>query len=122
LPELIKYKITTYIIGGLVKDRTSALVGKSAHESLREYHFTKAFIGVNSLSLKSGYTTPDPEEAMIKELAIKNSDKVFVLADSSKFEKNSFCKFGELNQAIIITDKLMNKEYLEKTEVRELVE
>jgi hypothetical protein len=27
-----------------------------------------------------------------------------------------------LNQAIIITDKLMNKEYLEKTEVRELVE
>lgn len=121
IPELMKYRISTYIIGGLVKDTTSALVGKTAHETLREYHFTKAFIGVNSLSIKGGYTTPDPEESMLKELAMKNSDKVFVLADSSKFNRNSFSKFGDLNQAIIITDRLLDKDYLKETEVRELI-
>lgn len=118
--ELCKYKIITYLTGGFVKEKTRALVGNEALTIIKKHNFEKAFLGVNSLSFEKGYSTPDSEEAIIKETVIKHSKKNYMLADNSKFDKDSFCKFGDLNDGIIITDKLKNKKYLEKTEIKEL--
>src|SRR5699024_9624872 len=63
---LIKHGITTYLIGGLMKAKTSALVGQQAIESLNNYRFDKCFLGVNGFHPTHGYTTPDPEEAAVK--------------------------------------------------------
>ncbi|MBZ4683700.1 MAG: DeoR family transcriptional regulator, fructose operon transcriptional repressor [Fusobacteriaceae bacterium] len=117
--ELAKYNITSYVIGGQIKETTRALIGIEAYEQLLKHNFSRAFLGVNSLSYERGYSTPDTEEALIKKTVINLSKKSYVLADSSKFGKDTFCKFGELKDAIIITDKLMDKRIEEKTIVKE---
>lgn len=103
IPELLKYGIETYLIGGKIKEKTSAIVGFSAVESLKKYNIDKAFIGANSVNEK-GYGTPDSEEAIVKQCAIENSIKVFFLCDSSKFKEESFITFATLECGELITD------------------
>ncbi|MGL4687612.1 MAG: DeoR/GlpR family DNA-binding transcription regulator, partial [Fusobacteriaceae bacterium] len=104
IPELIKYGIETYLIGGKIKEKTSAIVGFSAVESLKKYSIDKAFIGANTVSEK-GYGTPDSEEAIVKRCAIENSREIFFLCDSSKFKDESFITFAQLKCGKLITDK-----------------
>ena len=53
-----------------------------------------------------GYTTPDPEEALIKRRAHQLSASSYVLADSSKIGEVSFAKLLDLNEATLITESL----------------
>jgi len=117
LEELKKYNITTYLTGGLIKFKTQALIGRETIKTLNDYNFDKCFLGVNSISLDKGYTTPDPEEAFVKSTAMELSKEVYVLADSSKFNKSSFAKIANLEKAIIITNK-KQEDYADKTEIK----
>lgn len=117
LDELKKYSIKTYLTGGLIKFKTKALIGREAIKTLGDYNFDKCFLGVNSINLDKGYTTPDPEEAFVKSTAKDLAEKVYILADSTKFGKVSFAKIASLDEAIIITNKEQN-EYSEKTEIK----
>ncbi len=119
---LSKLKIPTYIIQGNIKHKTGAIVGSDAVKSLRRFYFDKCFLGVNGIHLERGYTTPDTEEAELKEEVIKNSKRAYILADDSKFGKSSFVKFAELDECIIITDKLLVDEYRKLTVVKECKE
>jgi DeoR family transcriptional regulator, fructose operon transcriptional repressor len=101
---LLERGIQTYLIGGFAKVKTNALVGRGALLSLEQYRFDKCFMGVNGIHLEFGYTTPDPEEALIKEKAISLSREAFVLADESKFSEIAFSKIANINQAKIITN------------------
>lgn len=110
IEPLMKKEIKTYLVGGYVKGITSALVGQMAVDSLRKYRFDKSFIGTNGVHPDLGYTTPDPEEAAVKQLALSLGQKAFVLADRSKFNQVAFAEFGKLKEATIITD--FNDEHL----------
>ena len=104
LEELMKYNINSYLIGGYIKKSTKALVGSIALNNLKAVNFSKAFIGINGIDSKYGFTTPDVEEANIKIKAIENSLKAYILADESKFGKVYFSKIAELDQGTIITN------------------
>lgn len=97
-------ELEVYLIGGKIKVRTNALIGTGAAESLKAYRFDKAFIGINGIHIKDGLTTPDPEEAYIKRLAMELSSKAFVLADAFKFGHVTFSHVQDLSSAVIITD------------------
>jgi DeoR family fructose operon transcriptional repressor len=116
LDELARYGIRAYLTGGMIKFTTKALVGKDVVRFLKEYNFDRCFLGVNSVDLKKGFTTPDPDEAYVKETAKEVSRKVYVLADSTKFDKITFAKFAEISECTIITDKV-NQVYADATEV-----
>lgn len=107
----IQHDFYTYVLGGYVKSGTHAFIGKAAAEAMQKYRFDKAFLGTNGVDLTFGYSTPDPEEAYIKELAIRESQQAFVLADSSKLDQTSFTCFGSLTDATLLTDS--NKDTLE---------
>ena len=62
------------MVGGQVKPTTMATVGANALETLRRYCFDRAFIGMNGIDVKYGLTTPDEQEALIKETAMKLSN------------------------------------------------
>ncbi|MRH42047.1 DeoR family transcriptional regulator [Aquibacillus halophilus] len=106
LDALCDYKISTYLLGGFVKHTTRALVGYGAQTSLNNYRFDKCFLGVNGIHPVYGFTTPDPEEVMIKKAALLLSQQAFVLADSSKLNQVSFAKIAELDDATIIINKI----------------
>jgi DeoR family fructose operon transcriptional repressor len=110
------------MIGGNVKLNTKAIVGSHAVKCLSKFRFDKCFIGTNGIHLKSGFTTPDCEEASIKKCAIDNSKTAFVLADSSKFNEVSFVTFSQLDECIIITNKSTNIDAYKKiTEIKVVV-
>lgn len=120
IDALVESDIPSYIIGGKIKTKTKAIIGFEALKRIESLRFDKAFIGINGVHSKFGFTTPYEEEAVLKEAAIKFSMESFVLADKSKFGEVSFVKVADLNQASIITD--MDDEetskYREKTKVK----
>ncbi|TQS75279.1 DeoR/GlpR transcriptional regulator [Ornithinibacillus gellani] len=101
---LLDKGIETYVIGGYVKPRTEAFIGQGAMNSLRHYRFDKTFIGVNGLHPAYGYTTPDPEEAAVKALALEQGQETYVLADHTKFYETAFSLIADLSTAVILTD------------------
>jgi len=103
---LIEHGITTYLVGGLMKTKTSAVVGQQAIESLNNYRFDKCFLGVNGFHPIHGYTTPDPEEAAVKRTASILAQETYVLADPSKFNQISFAKVTDLKNAQLITQHI----------------
>lgn len=121
ITSLLNKGITTYLIGGLVKNRTNALIGRGALESLELYRFDKCFMGVNGIHPQFGFTTPDQEEATIKQKAISLSREAYVLADDTKFSEIAFAKITDLHEATIITNPLdaetMNQ-YINKTTIK----
>ncbi|SFJ24798.1 DeoR family transcriptional regulator, fructose operon transcriptional repressor [Thermoflavimicrobium dichotomicum] len=121
LEALLNYDIPTYLTGGFVKKKTKALIGRNAIKSLEHYSFDKCFIGVNAIHPDHGYTTPDPEEAFVKQVAIQLSQQAYILADHTKFDKSTFAKIAPLSDAIIITnhaDAHKIKPYQSKTSIK----
>ncbi|MFZ3577551.1 DeoR/GlpR family DNA-binding transcription regulator [Virgibacillus sp. DJP39] len=111
LDLLIELGITTYLTGGYVKQKTSALIGRQAIQTLENYRFDRCFLGVNGFHNDFGYTTPDPEEASIKQTACSLAKETYVLADHTKLNKVSFSKVCDIQRAILLTDTLPNQDY-----------
>ena len=118
--RLMERGLRTYVLGGPLKPGTMSVAGAETMESLRRYNFTKAFIGVTGLSIGQGCTTPSPESAAAKYLAASRAQKVYVLADSSKFGKVAAAVALPLEMACVITDHLPDQRYLDYTEVKEV--
>lgn len=101
--SLTEQGITTYLTGGYVKAKTSALVGPQTIQSLENYRFDKCFLGANGFHVGFGYTTPDPEEARVKQLARTLAKNTYVVADHTKYDKVSFAKMDEMKKATLLT-------------------
>lgn len=84
---------------------TTAVVGNQAILSLQKLHFSKAFLGTNGVGLKAGFSTPDYNEALVKQTAVEQARQVFVLADYSKFGNVSSVTFASLERGVILTDR-----------------
>lgn len=101
--QLADQNIRTILVGGLLKNTTKALVGTKTVRDLQRYRFNKVFLGINGVHDDYGLTTPDPEEAAVKQAALAQAEETFVLADATKFDAVSFVKVAALEQATIIT-------------------
>lgn len=101
--ELFDLDLKTFVIGGELKRSTQALVGYNARESMMNYRVDIAFLGMNGIDPDAGYTTPDPEEALVKKTAIELAQSTYVLADESKIGKRSFSRVAPLDAAALIT-------------------
>lgn len=99
------------IIGGEIKAVTEALVGSEAYMNLKMYHFTLGFFGSNGVDFEAGFTTPDVNEALIKQCAMEHCHRCYVLCDASKFGQVSSVTFGSFASASIVTDDLHNEAY-----------
>ena len=117
--SLINQNISCFVLGGKVKPKTKAVVGYEAISTLGRYRFDKCFMGSNGVHYLHGFTTPDPEEAMIKENAIKAANDVFVLVDETKFGEVSFTRFAKIDEATIVTNRQEDlNQYQDKTLVK----
>lgn len=109
------------LTGGEVKASTQALVGTACIESIKNYNFTKCFLGTNGITKEAGFSTPDVDEASVKRTVCEHSYVSFILADSSKFDITSAVTFCSLDRACIITDKLKDDKYKGKTVIKEVI-
>ncbi len=113
--ELINYPgIKLILIGGEVINERKAIYGLFADRNISRFHANKAFIGADGVSLAGGLTSYDENEASITLKMADNSDKVYLLCDSSKIEKDSFVRFAPLSAVdVVITDNGLDKKYLD---------
>lgn len=92
--------------GGELKPVTEALVGEAAVASLQRYHFTVGFLAANGATLDAGFTTPEIDEAFVKEAALTRTLSPYVLCDSSKFSIVSPITFGAFDDATVLTERI----------------
>ena len=92
-------------LGGNVRHSSLSVVGQYSKTLLENCSFSKLFIGVDGIDFNYGFTTTDMREAELNQQMMRASQKVIVLADSSKFGKRGFAKIGNMEDIdIIITD------------------
>ena len=123
--KLVDLNIATIILGGSLKLSTKAIIGSTGLEQLSHFRFSKAFMGMNGVHIDYGLTTPDPEEAALKSLAIQQSEEAYVLVDQSKINKISFIKVASLENVTILTDDCppnLLKQFEQKTTIKEVTQ
>ncbi len=99
-------KMEVIQVGGVLNGRLRSLVGPIAEKTLGKLHCNTLFLSVEGIDLTAGIFSPIIEEASLSRVAINVSDRVVVLADSSKFQKRSFAKVCSINQVdVVVTDK-----------------
>ena len=77
--------VELFMIGGHVGGRVAATMGEHAVADLEKFHVDKAFIGVHGINFDVGLTSIATPQMQVKQEILKISQKVFVLADSTKF-------------------------------------
>lgn len=105
MEKLNKRNIKTIFLGGKVKAKTNVTIGEKTITELNTYNFDMAFIGANGYA-NGEFTTYDPDEARIKNLAIKRSDRAVLLLDSSKIDKIYFSKICDKEEVELIREDL----------------
>jgi DeoR/GlpR family transcriptional regulator of sugar metabolism len=117
--------VETILLGGKVHGASHSVVGPIAEEVVRQFRFTKAFLGAAGINLEEGLTQSNIDEVPIKKRVAANAREVVVLADSSKFNRDVLVMFLRIDQVhTIVTDSGILPEHrriLEEQGVRVLV-
>ena len=119
--KLIQKGFNAYIVGGKIKPLTEAVVGTVGIANLKSLNFSKAFMGTNGIDVNAGFTTPDLDEARIKEAAVKGAYMAFVLADHTKFRRVFSVTFASLRKCCILTDKMPDNRFSNTTVIKEVM-
>lgn len=94
LYELLGTSVSVILIGGEIDVERQAAHGKTAIEQISKYHAKMAFISTDGLSVEKGLTAKSEIESETALAMVHNADKVFLLIDSSKIEKDSYLKIA----------------------------
>ncbi len=118
--ELASRGARAIVIGGDIKAGTEAIVGPVAVDSLARYNFSKGFFGTNGVTLEQGFTTPEPNEAMVKLSAINRCRERYVLADPSKIGAITPVSFCDFDRAVLVTTVATDPDLRAKSNVVEV--
>ncbi len=109
---LCDYKdFSVVLIGGRFMRNERFFYGAMSLDMLENINTAKAFIFPAAVSLKYGICYYSEEEYLLVKKLIEHSSEVFVLADSSKFEKRAFLKVNDMRPEYhYITDSCVDGE------------
>lgn len=89
--ELTQYpNIELIMLGGLLRYDSKTLVGPLTEKNIKDFKIDKAFLGISAINKKGELTDPNIYEANMKKNIIEMAQEVIGVADSSKFNKESF--------------------------------
>lgn len=110
---LSERKLTDLIlIGGNYRDITGAFVGTLTLQNLSNLQFSKAFVSCNGIQ-DGSLATFSEEEGEAQRIALTNSNKKYLLADNSKFNKFDFYTFYNIsNLDTIVSDSKLSDSIL----------
>lgn len=106
--------VELYLIGGHVGGHLPATMGEQAVQGFRSVFVDKGFISVHSINRNVGLTSIGTPQMQIKRAIFQTTDKVFVLADSSKFGAGYLevvCPIGDVYR--VVTDNALSGDYVE---------
>lgn len=105
--------VSVLLLGGHVRQRTGASVGRWAIDALDGVCADVALLGTNGLDAGRGLTTPDQAEADVKEAMVRAARRRIVLADSSKAGEVHLHRFARIDDLdLVITDEDLDEDHL----------
>ena len=109
---LSDYKDFSVILcGGHYLREENAFYGELTLNMLNSLHIQKAFIFPSAVSLEYGICDYQKDLYQIQKQLIKSSNEIYILADSSKFEKAALLKLSNMKpDYIYITDNSLQNE------------
>lgn len=97
--------LNVILLGGIFQHQSECVVGALAKTGLAVINFTKAFLGVDGVSLENGVTCSDMLRAEVSTEVVRKSHEVFVITDSSKIGKTAMSNVCDLQEIdYLITD------------------
>lgn len=103
--ELMSSEVSINLVGGEVDKERQAVHGLIAEEHMARYRANRAFIGVDGISLQRGLSANSEKEASTATTMARQTDKVYLLCDSSKLETDKYLNFAPLSLFdVLITD------------------
>lgn len=93
---------------GEVRHSTQSMVGPATIDFLKTFQVEHAFIGCSGISFERGLTNSNMAEGAVKRTMMEIANNVCVVADHTKFERNTFNRFASLDDVdkIITTKEL----------------
>ncbi len=111
--------INLIVSGGEFKAPTLSLTGDMAAATFKGIHVNKCFLATAGISPDLQLTYPSLSDLVVKSAMIRASDKVYLVADSSKIGITSFASLGRLSLIdTLITDSKISPAQIEA--IREL--
>jgi DeoR/GlpR family transcriptional regulator of sugar metabolism len=113
LAEALARWCRVMLVGGEVRIERRDVSGPITEDTLRQFHVTRAFLGADAIHIRSGFLTTDERTGKMNEIVLHNARHAYVLADSDKFNKDSFCQYATLGEVeAIYTDSGLSEETL----------
>ena len=107
--------------GGKLKRGSLSLVGPSAEKTIRGFHVDFAICSSKGIDISRGITDSNEKDSEIKQAIFDSAETKILAVDSSKFDKISLIKVGDIKDVDIIatdTDPSSNwVEYLKSINV-----
>ena len=108
--------ITTIVVGGTMRRRSSSLVGSLNHNTLQRLRVDSGFFGARGVTARDGLMESELDEAQLKQQLVSASGLVVGIVDSSKFGTLSFSAFALPHEI----DRIITDERAPEPIVREL--
>jgi DeoR family fructose operon transcriptional repressor len=103
------------LVGGEVRTERRDLCGPISEETLHLFHVTRAFLGADAIHLSSGFMTTDERTAMLNRIVLRTARAACVLADSEKFNRDSFISYAPLDGVDrVLTDASITEPVLQE--------
>lgn len=101
--------------GGDAISSSYALVGHITDKAISSYYVDKAIISSKGFDLDAGFTDSDERHAQNKMSMLAGAKVKILAVDSSKFNRISFAKIGDLKDiTVVVTDKKPEEEWFKK--------
>ena len=105
--------IDLLLLGGTVRSETWSIVGSLAEETARGLHARLGFFGAAGITLERGSMDADIREVGVKRAMASAAQHIVLLADSSKFGRESLRTAIEFSHiAHLFTDKQLEANYI----------
>lgn len=112
-----KPNIEVLQLGGLIRPNSSSVAGQYAMRILDEISCGMVFLGVDGIDLEFGITISNLTEATLNQKMIATSQKVVILADSTKFGKRGLGKICNIEDVdYVVTDQNISPNYVKSLE------
>ena len=102
---LLSSAVTMHFIGGRLRREAFSTTGPMAEGNIAQFSFSKCFVSGNAVHLTEGLMDTNMDEIQIKRQILRNSERRYLLVDSSKLMHRALLKVWALSDFdYVITD------------------
>lgn len=99
------------VTAGIVRNEDNGIVGQSAIDLFDSLRVDYAIIGISGINLNGELLDFDFREVRAAQTVVRNADKVFLVADSSKVERKAMVRMGHFRDLdMLFTDEPLPSE------------